>query len=531
MLKEVKLDQAIRYSDGDEVESWLNRLLMLDSTEADPIYEGYPHPNELELYYINRDTLFSFHKTSEGFLKKLMSLFVSSHYKNSPNDLQLLSDAPTHGIFALCRPLDKAKSKSIPDIYAAIQICEEGGIDKTVVLNNNKRGFKPAGDLIPWTISEQYQDNEFPLMTGIRVVRIATHPDCQRMGYGTRALELLCDYYEGKMVSLDIEEDEVDEPKEVSDEIKPRKKLKPLLAKLTDIRPPKIHYLGTAFGLTKELFNFWKKNAFYPLYLKLTENEITGEHSCIMLRSMSDDVKSSETGESKWLTPFVNDFKRRLITLLGFKEFANLSINLALCLLDPQLTKTTNTEKDDDNNNDENVENLSITKEQLDVLVDKFGFKRLESYSKNLVKFPMIIDLVPHLAELFFLNKLSDVKLSYSQAAILLGIGLQRRPLNEINQELKIDKNNNRGDNNQDSSTILALFYKALKKFTTFIRKLYEKEVEEKTVSKLSLPSNNMSLDLNEDLKDESNKIKNKYKEAKQQYSNGLNKKRKRDEN
>jgi N-acetyltransferase 10 len=36
---------------------------------------------------VNRDTLFSYHKASEQFLFNMMSLFISSHYKNSPNDL------------------------------------------------------------------------------------------------------------------------------------------------------------------------------------------------------------------------------------------------------------------------------------------------------------------------------------------------------------------------------------------------------------------------------------------------------------
>lgn len=34
-----------------------------------------------------------------------MSLFISSHYKNSPNDLQLLSDSPSHMILVLLGPL------------------------------------------------------------------------------------------------------------------------------------------------------------------------------------------------------------------------------------------------------------------------------------------------------------------------------------------------------------------------------------------------------------------------------------------
>lgn len=46
-----------------------------------------PHPNDCELYLVNRDTLFSYKKATEKFLYNLMSLFISSHYKNSPNDL------------------------------------------------------------------------------------------------------------------------------------------------------------------------------------------------------------------------------------------------------------------------------------------------------------------------------------------------------------------------------------------------------------------------------------------------------------
>ena len=33
--------------------------------------------------------------------QRMMSLYVSSHYKNTPNDLQLMSDAPAHQLFVL----------------------------------------------------------------------------------------------------------------------------------------------------------------------------------------------------------------------------------------------------------------------------------------------------------------------------------------------------------------------------------------------------------------------------------------------
>jgi N-acetyltransferase 10 len=48
-----------------------------------------------------------------------MSLFVSSHYKNSPNDLQLLADAPGHAILVLLKK-NINKNDPLPDVYCAI---------------------------------------------------------------------------------------------------------------------------------------------------------------------------------------------------------------------------------------------------------------------------------------------------------------------------------------------------------------------------------------------------------------------------
>lgn len=46
------------------------------------------------------------------------------------------------------------------------------------------RGERLAGDLIPWTVSQQYQDPEFAALSGGRVVRIATHPNYMRVRMG-----------------------------------------------------------------------------------------------------------------------------------------------------------------------------------------------------------------------------------------------------------------------------------------------------------------------------------------------------------
>ena len=61
--------------------------------------------------------------------------------------------------------------------------------------------------MIPWTVGQQFQDSEFPLLSGARIVRIATHPDLAGAGYGGRAIECLRKYYEGQIQSMDEGED------------------------------------------------------------------------------------------------------------------------------------------------------------------------------------------------------------------------------------------------------------------------------------------------------------------------------------
>lgn len=59
----------------------------------------------------------------------------------------------------------------------------EGQIQAASVTNGLERGKRAAGDLIPWTIAQQYQVDSFPSFAGARIVRIATHPDYQSVQF------------------------------------------------------------------------------------------------------------------------------------------------------------------------------------------------------------------------------------------------------------------------------------------------------------------------------------------------------------
>ena len=183
-LKEITLEEPIRYAPGDRIEKWLNKLLCLDATVVSDIRQGCPHPSECQLYWINRDALFSYHPASEAFLQRIMALYVSSHYKNSPNDLQLMSDAPGHQLFVLLPPVDAESASTLPEPLCVIQVSLEGEISRQSILSTLSQGRRSSGDMIPWIVSQQYQDPDFASLSGARIVRIATHPDYTSMGYG-----------------------------------------------------------------------------------------------------------------------------------------------------------------------------------------------------------------------------------------------------------------------------------------------------------------------------------------------------------
>lgn len=74
-----------------------------------------------------------------------------------------------------------------------------------------------------------------------------------------------------------------------------------------------------------------------------TTNDLTGEHSCIMLHILdssdsSDDSERDETKKGSWLAEFWADFRRRFISLLGL-QFRSFSPALALSMLQNKVCK------------------------------------------------------------------------------------------------------------------------------------------------------------------------------------------------
>jgi N-acetyltransferase 10 len=116
-----------------------------------------------------------------------------------------------------------------------------------------------------------------------------------------------------------------------------------------------------------------------------------------------------------------------------------------------------------------------LTASELSLLLTPFDVKRLESYANNQLDYHVILDLLPTLATLYFDRRMTTlridsdnsdnaakergVKLSALQSAMLLAMGLQRKTVEDVGEELSLGVNQ-----------VLAQFAKVIKKVTSFLQ-------------------------------------------------------------
>jgi N-acetyltransferase 10 len=208
------------------------------------------------------------------------------------------------------------------------------------------------------------------------------------MGYGSRALDLLFDFFKSKqnnsLTSLIHKGGDV------------------LFNELNDVMIPKISWIGTSFGVTNKLLNFWKKHSLLPICIKQKVSFVTGEHTLILLKA-TDDLLEKSIGQ------YYSYFKKRFIGQLAY-SFRDLEPSLCLTLLFNKIE------------NKMDLESIKLSGNDLD---------RLERYSRNTTDFYQVIDLLPLVSRMYFYGLL-EVKLTLLQQSILMMIGLQCHKIEEV---------------------------------------------------------------------------------------------------
>lgn len=115
------------------------------------------------------------------------------------------------------------------------------------------------------------------------------------------------------------------------------------------------------------------------------------------------------------------DFRQRFMSLLSYEAFKRFDASTALSVIDATSSKTSTGQV------------KAITADELNAMLSPFDMKRLESYAESMIDYHVVLDLVPTLASLYFAKRLGeDCTLSAAQQAILLALGLQRKPVEAL---------------------------------------------------------------------------------------------------
>ena len=161
-------------------------------------------------------------------LRSIYSLLVSAHYRNEPDDLVTLLDAPHHEVRALV-------AGGVP--VAVAQVAVEGPVkDVARAVSTGVEGVLVLDKLLRF-------DAAMARFRGWRIVRIAVHPQLQRRGLGSR-----------------------------------------LLSELE--RECRLDFVGSIFS-RGDVLRFWVRNGYRVIYVSPRFNRVTGEKNIAVVKPIS----------------------------------------------------------------------------------------------------------------------------------------------------------------------------------------------------------------------------------------------------
>jgi N-acetyltransferase 10 len=79
--------------------------------------------------------------------------------------------------FRFGKPYESIERTKLVHFLTGEPVAEVSQVGGALVARDMQKAAKASGDMIPWTLSQQFNDTEFATLSGARVVRIATHPE------------------------------------------------------------------------------------------------------------------------------------------------------------------------------------------------------------------------------------------------------------------------------------------------------------------------------------------------------------------
>lgn len=264
--KEVTLTQPIRWAQDDPLERWLFEAFLFD---AEPVYPNVT--DEVVVQRIDRDALLQ----DEALLRQVFSILVTAHYQTSPNDLLQLLDDHSLTVFGAF-----ARGTAV----GALLSQKEGGFEASLAVDVVAGKRRLRGHLLAQSLASHTGTVDALMSELVRVSRIAVLPSFQRRGIGSVLLS----------------------------------------AAETQASKDGVYLLGTSFGVTPSLWQFWSSLGYVPARLGIQRDAASGTYSLQLIKALSsppmwfDDIQ----------TLFASNFYVQLS-----EQFSQLDVSLSASLL------------------------------------------------------------------------------------------------------------------------------------------------------------------------------------------------------
>lgn len=250
-----QLDEPLRWRQGDPLEGWVNRALMLDETYsvADDAADA-----ELSVTLCGRD--------DPPRLLALYQLLTSAHYRTTPLDLRRLLDAPGQRFIA-------AENRR-GEMAGALWLVAEGGLSVALSWAVWAGRRRPRGSLVAQSLAAHAGFPQAAQLVSWRVSRIAVAPGLRRQQIGSRLLA----------------------------------------AARAQAEAEGLDYLSVSFGFTAELWRFWQRCGFTLARIATQREASSGCYSAMAIlplsaagRQLSLQAEQRLARDLYWLQPLLEE--------------------------------------------------------------------------------------------------------------------------------------------------------------------------------------------------------------------------------
>lgn len=277
--KKSELHQPVRWQQHDWLEQWIEKLLFLDLQLEPPLPDNFSR-HHLQVEQLNTIELV----TDQQKLESVFSLLVNAHYRTRPSDFAYLLDCEDVRLYAL-------RVGSV--VVAVLAINQEGGFSPALSTQVYRGARRPKGHLLAQTLCFHGGIETAAQLNYARIMRIAVHPQMQRMGLGRCLLDSVIELESRR--GMDV--------------------------------------IGCSFSAEAGLLEFWRTAGFSLLRTGFTRDHVSASHAVVMGCALSDDGQSllehlqSRLGRNLpvWLDHFLADMQASLKVIL--RELADQNVN------------------------------------------------------------------------------------------------------------------------------------------------------------------------------------------------------------